>query len=82
MDPIYNCEQIIETKTTETKATKKQDFVKLYVFIAIAAISYFIMPDATKINVLAFLKKYSTIVWIVAAIVVVGLIISSIISVT
>ena len=80
MERRYNCEQ-----TNEKKAAKKQDHTMVSYFVilvVIAAIAYSMTSDATKMNVLAILKKYSTIAWIVAAIVVFGLIISSIISVT
>lgn len=78
--PIYNCEQI-----GEKKVTKKQDHTMVgyfVVFVVIAAIVYSMTSDATMTKIYAFLKKYKIFVWIYAAIMIFGLIIFSIISVT
>ena len=80
MTSRYNCEKIIETKVTnEQDHTMIGYFV---VFVAIAVIVYSMTSDATITKVFAFLKRYSIFSWIIAATVVFGLIISSIISVT
>ena len=80
MERRYNCEQ-----TNEKKAAKKQDHTMVSYFVilvVIAVIAYSMTSDATMTKVFAFLKRYSIFSWIIAATVVFGLIISSIISVT
>lgn len=80
MERRYNCEQ-----TNEKKTAKKQDHTMVSYFVilvVIAVIAYSMTSDTTMTKVFTILKKYSTIVWIYAAIMILGLIIFSIISVT
>jgi hypothetical protein len=80
MERRYNCEQ-----TDEKMVANKQDHKMVgyfVVFVVFAAIVYSMTSDATITKVFAFLKKYKTFVWIYAAIMIFGLIIFSIISVT